>query len=591
MTQLRDLYQKTRDTACQSAAAAEQLRMYNLDAGVREYQSFLPSFQEVIGVLLSDGGAFAKLGIGAAPDYIVEMMRGLLGAQERMDYVLLADLLALQVQPFLQELLGQIRSAGEGDLFPDYSEKNLAALAQRDPALAKRLSGLEAAAGSSDAGGIGGLGSSDSPDGQMQGERFDLFVEETSVGYPTCRVEQDGAAFYLHSNQDPHAEARAWVRALPDEQTSGYHILGCGLGYHALALYEELRECYPVHVYEADVRFLRLALRYLDLAKALRSGMLILHEDAQFRALAGAIAQPGQKLCIHYPSLRLIKDDKLRQGFEQFFLQVSSYRNARMLLQGNFDANMECMRAEPERFLTADALRGQFQDKTVTVVAAGPSLDKNGSLLSEYAGRADSVLVACGTVFRKLLGMGIRPDYVMVTDANPRVLSQIYAQENNDVPMLMLSTANHGFAVRYGAVHYMLFQEGYPRAEREAQARGCMLVKTGGSVMTTALDTMIRLGAKKLVFVGLDLAFTDNLAHASGTSNRVATDTKDLTAVKAWGGGTVYADQKFILYRTWMERRIQEPDAAAVDIVNATEGGSYIQGMRHTPLAEALGIG
>lgn len=584
MAGLRDLYQRVRNAVCQSTVITEQLRMYNLDAGVREYQSFLNSFQAVVGELLGDDGTLAAMGVGAAPDYIVEMMRGLLGAQEQKDYVLLADLLALQIQPFLQGLLEQLRSAEAGGLLPDHSGKNLAALSERDPALAKRLGGLGDVGSPGDSGSIGNL------DGSAQEAWRDLFVEETSVGYPTCRVERDGESFYLHSNQDPFAEARAWVRALPDEHTTGYHVLGCGLGYHVLALYEELRECYPVHVYEADLRMMKLALRFLNLEKALRSGLLIFHEDVQWRALSEAVAEPGQKLCIHYPTLRLMKDDRLRQGFEQFFLQDSSYRNAKMLLQGNFDANMESMRAQPQRFLTADVLRGHFLNKTVTIVAAGPSLDKNVSQLSACAGQQDGIMIACGTVFRKLLGLGIRPDYVLVTDANPRVLSQIYAQENNDVPMLMLSTANHGFAARYQAVHYMLFQEGYPRAEQEAEARGCMCVKTGGSVMTTALDTMIRLGAKRLVFVGLDLAFTDNLAHASGTSNRVATDTKDLTAVKAWDGGTVYADQKFILYRTWMERRLQEQDAASVDVINATEGGSYIQGMRHISLAEAMSL-
>lgn len=568
MVELRELYVRVRDAALQSAVIAEQLRMYNMDAGVREYQRFLKTFQSVVGELLNDEGSIAARGIGASAEYIVEIMKGLLGAQEQKDYVLLADLLALQVQPFLQELLGQIRETGEEELQPDYLEKNLAALSEREPALAKRIKDLE---------------------GPISEAWCDLFMEETSVGCPTCRVERDGASFYLHSNQDPYAEARAWVRELPDEQTTGYHVMGCGLGYHVMALYEELRECYPVHVYEADIRLLKLTLCYLDLENALRSGMLILHEDAQWRALSEAIARPGQKLCIHYPSLRLIKDEKLRQGFEQFFLQDSSYRNAKMLLQGNFDANMESMRQAPQRFLPADVLREQFSGKTVVVVAAGPSLDKNVSQLLAFADRKDSILIACGTVFRKLLAMGIRPDYVMVTDANPRVLFQIYAQEHCDVPMLMLSTANHSFATRYQALHYMLFQEGYPRAEKEAQRRGCMCVKTGGSVMTTALDTMIRLGAGRIVFVGLDLAFTDNLAHASGTSNRIATDMEDLTKVKAWGGGVVYADQKFVLYRTWMERRLQEQDAALVDIINATEGGSYIQGMRHIPLAKALG--
>ncbi len=565
MADVQGLYEKTRSAVRQSALIAEQLRMCNLDAGVREYQEFLQSFQSVTAALLGDDRSLAARGIGASPDYIVEIMRGLLEAQEQKDYVLLADLLSLQAQPFLQELLEQIRSAEEQAFFSDYLEQNLRALSGPNPVLCERIRSLR------------------------QEDWQDLVVEPTVSGYPTLCITRDGKRFYLHSNQDPYAEARAWVRVLPDGQSKGYHMLGCGLGYHILALCGELKESYPVHVYEPDERLLYLMLRYVDVEKYLRAGLLILHEDEGLRALSEAIVRTGQKLCIHYPSLRLIKDERLRQSFEQFFLQDSSYRNARILLQGNFDANMESMRANPERFLTADALCERFRDKTVYIVAAGPSLDRNVSQLKECAGLSGSLIVACGTVFRKLLGMGIRPDYLIVTDANPRVLFQIQGQEHSDVPMLMLSTANHGFAVRYQAIHYMLFQEGYPRAEEEAKRLGCMCVQTGGSVMTTTLDAMLRFGAKKLVFVGLDLAFTNSLAHASGTSNRIATDTGDLVPVKAWDGGTVYADSKFILYRTWMERRLKEKDARKAEVINATEGGSYIQGMRHIPLAEVLG--
>lgn len=125
MADVQGLYEKTRSAVRQSALIAEQLRMCNLDAGVREYQEFLQSFQSVTAALLGDDGALAARGIGASPDYIVEIMRGLLEAQEQKDYVLLADLLSLQAQPFLQELLEQIRSAEEQAFFRTIWSKTL----------------------------------------------------------------------------------------------------------------------------------------------------------------------------------------------------------------------------------------------------------------------------------------------------------------------------------------------------------------------------------------------------------------------------------------------------------------------------------
>lgn len=565
MTDIRQLYGKVRDTACQCAVVIEKLRVYNLDAGMRQYQAFVSGLQEVVRILSQEGDSLSERGISVSTGYLAEMMKGLLDAQEQKDYVLLADLLELQIHFFLEELLEQIRQSGAEGLLADYFEVNANALALRQPDLAKKLRDYQ---------------------GPQDGN---YSVEATTSGFATCRVAQGAGGLYMHSNKDPFAEARAWAGEMTDEEAVSYHVLGCGLGYHSLALYEELRGSYPVHVYEADIAVLWLAMHYCNMAEALR-GNLHLHWDAAWRELPEALGQTGHKLCIHYPSLRLIADERIRWVFERYFVQDSSYRNAKILLLGNFNANMELMRQKPEQFRPADELDGRFRGKTVYLIAAGPSLDKNVALLAESRLRESGIIIACGTVFRKLLGMHIRPDYVMVTDANQRVLSQIYSVEQAGVPMLMLSTANRGFAEKYTAIHYMMFQEGYPRAEHEAGERGYMLFQTGGSVMTTALDAVIRLGAKRAVFVGLDLAFTDNLAHAKGTSNRVATDTGDLVEVQAWDGGRVFADQKFMIYRSWMENRLKEEDAARIEVINATEGGSYINGMRHMPLAEAIAM-
>lgn len=88
---------------------------------------------------------------------------------------------------------------------------------------------------------------------------------------------------------------------------------------------------------------------------------------------------------------------------------------------------------------------------------------------------------------------------------------------------------------------------------------------------------------------GLDLAFTNNLAHASDTSTMVATDEDELLEVKEYYGGKVLSDAKFIMYRKWIEKRIQSMDAKQIQIINATEGGSYILGMKHIPLDQVIG--
>ena len=42
------------------------------------------------------------------------------------------------------------------------------------------------------------------------------------------------------------------------------------------------------------------------------------------------------------------------------------------------------------------------------------------------------------------------------------------------------------------------------------------------------------------------------------------------------------------MYREWIENRIKSEDVKDIEIINATEGGAYIEGARHIPLSEAL---
>lgn len=602
MVNLQELCNRTRDAAHWSVYIVDHFRMFNLDSGIRLYRNFLSHMQWILRELLQNAGELQAAGISIEPDYAAGILRGLLAAQEQKDYVLLADLIDMQVYPFLTELLnllrqvrllsacpegGQVPGNADIQIHTEYLEANLKALQMKDAVLAAKLRAhtlvMEKAKTCLPAEAAECYEVTRTEDGQKVCYR----IEATSVGHPTCMIQCEGQQYYLHSNKEPFAEADRWTSDVMDETCKAYHVLGGGLGYHGVRMYWGLYGNYPVHVYEYDLNMLWLSVKYCQMEQAIL-GKFFLHYDPQLRQLAEAVGAQEHRLCIHYPSLRRIGKAQLREHYERFFIQDSSYRNAKRLLQGNFDANISGMEKEPERIGMVDCLKEQFSKKNVFIVAAGPSLDKNVAMVKEVTEREDCLILATGTVLRKLLRMGIRPDYVIVTEPNERALAQINGAEGADVPMLMLSTANHGYMLRYPAKHYVIFQEGYPRAEAAAALLKTTLYQTGGSVSTTALDVALRLGAAKVVFLGLDLAFTDNLAHAEGTSNRIATDTEELIPVRAQNGGTVYADHKFIMYRKWMEHRLCETDVQKGSVINATEGGSYIEGMRHMTLAEVL---
>lgn len=506
--------------------------------------TFMPSYQSFLQELLTDQrGTWGD--VNQEKEQLIQTTSLLVEAQEQQDYLLLADYLELSLQPLLGLLLGIARESvnlieqvdyrlTNGPYFPEYTRKD---------------------------------------------KQQEYQIEPTQQGPLTMKVSGAEGSFYFHSNVNPWKEATRWVQTYSEDREEEYAVLGLGLGYHVISLWKRTQGAIPVHVYEPDASILTLAERYQDFSVC-QGRNLYIHYDPELTMLMKKLSANTATLAIHHPSLRNIPKSAQKDALERFFVIDSSRRKQAKYLYANFTSNCKAG-ARP-----VDELQEDFKGKDVFLIAAGPSLDKNVALLKE---RSDnSIVLATGTVFRKLMGMGIAPDYVIVTDANERIIWQVYVHRNEQIPLLVLSSAYHQLCTEYKGPKYMIFQRDFPPAEEYAKKHGCMLFETGGSVSTTALDVCIRLQAAHIIFLGLDLAFTDNLAHASGTSNRVVADQENLQPVKACNGGVVYTDHKFNMYAQWIEERLQQEDAKQIPVINATEGGRYIAGMEYRTLQDVL---
>jgi len=366
---------------------------------------------------------------------------------------------------------------------------------------------------------------------------------------------------------------------LSAEEKSEYIIYGYGLGYHVKEL-SNLDRNIKIEIYESDINIIQLACVYTELTSISNNPNINLIYDPDFSKIFNRIKSLGSdtEFVIHYPSLRNIKNPSIRKSMENYFIQYSSMNNQRRLLNGNFNENIlnyDSMMNE---------LRETFSGRDLYIVASGPSLDKNFMQLREI--RKNAIILATGTVLKKLINAGITPDYFIVTDANSRVYEQISGFENIQVPMLLLSTAFKDFAKKYQGKKYMICQKDYSKAEKYASLKGDMLFETGGSVSTTALDNGISFGCRRIIFVGLDLAYTDNFVHANDTSQRDLICTEGLWQVEDIYGNMVYTNRTLDIYRGWIEKRIRGVEN--VEFIDATEGGAKIQGMKIMKLSECI---
>lgn len=535
----------------------------NYDKVVRTFTDLTNNLMQVLEAVFTDVHFYNQEVELVNPEGVNASLQDILAAQENNDYVLLADLLELQLVPFIQSLQEAIRAYDVASANPGAWEYNMQVLKDKDEVLWKQLMAYHKQYENGNG------------DGSWQGKHH---LEDTNSGAYTMAGQDEKGLYYYHSNVSPVQEATEFARYYYQLGSEEYVIWGLALGYHVRELMK-MDDGIRLTVYESDLDVIYHCMQAVDMSGVITNTHFHLVYDSDFQKIINALENITENFILHYPSLRHIQNSRIREQMEMFFIRDSGKRNAAVLFDNNSRENFKCFDGY------VDELKPQFEGKDVVIVAAGPSLDKN---VEQLRNRKDNVVIlAVETVFRKLINAGIEPDYMIVTDANPRIYGHISGLEQQQIPMLYLATAYKGFAMRYQGPKYLICQNGYDKAEDFAKAHNWNLYETGGSVSTTALDVCIRFGAKSVAFIGLDLAYTDGHAHATGTAARNATGVEEMEQVPSVEGGTVPTSKLFLIYKKWIEKRVKQTDVN-MPIYDATEGGAVVEGLVTTTLQNYL---
>lgn len=492
-------------------------------------------------------------------NFIKSIISGLLQAQEDKDYILLADLYEMQLIPFFLKLQENIVSNEDIAFNENLYNKNINSITNIDSNLGKQLLELKSPLELLDNG---------------------YCVEYTSCGLMTLALyDYNNRKYYLHSNGQVQHEAAELAREWFDDEHTDYIIYGLGFGYHISELLE-LDDKITIWVYESDINVIRLACAFTNVFKLLSDGRVKIIYDPFYEKLISVSIdlKADKKFLIYYPSLRNIGDSGVREWLEDYFISYSSIKNQLHNLNSNFKYNIK------QYDYSVDALREEFQGKDLYIIAAGPSLDKNYLELKNIS--RNGIILATGTVCKKLLNAGIKPDYIIIIDANKPVLEQVRDIREERIPLLHLSTVYSKVLENYQGKKFIICQKGFQKAEEYAIKKGYNLFQTGGSVSTTALDLGIQFGCKRIIFLGLDLAYTNNQDHASGTSNFNTVRDIDLRQVEDIYGNMIGTSKNLDIYRKWIERRIK--DVKNIEIIDASEGGAKIKGMKIINLSKCI---
>ncbi|MBI5543569.1 MAG: DUF115 domain-containing protein [Deltaproteobacteria bacterium] len=267
-------------------------------------------------------------------------------------------------------------------------------------------------------------------------------------------------------------------------------------------------------------------------------------------------------------------------------------------------------------------LAGLFPGIPAVVIAAGPSLDKNLHLLRELKGRA--VLIAINQTVKALRTAGVQPDVVLACDYQ-HLAYQFEGVQPGEIPALGLGAS----------VHPDLF---HIPADNTFTAATSPIVESwiykllgedaslpaGGTVAISALHLARRMGCSPIVTVGLDLALAGDKYYAEGAADggpRLAASQDGTLSMSAFESKVrLGSEDEEAHYRGLLARKLELVDVPGffgtpvrtttsmrrqllalrahlaehagqtgqTELINATEGGAFLEGMKHVALAEVV---
>ncbi|MDE5966626.1 MAG: DUF115 domain-containing protein [Lachnospiraceae bacterium] len=502
---------------------------------------------------------------------LAQALQAVLNAIEEKDGILIADMLELRLRPQLYRIQACLLQAGV--LYYDFEvfRHNMTLLNIHMPGLADKLYPKAAKLAESD---LKQLWEHECAEYILSGT-----LEPTSSGYATCAVSGGEKKCYVHSNANPLWEAYLQAFQYYDEENEKYFCFGMGLGYLPQALMD-LDCSIDLVVYELNMDSLRMSMlvNSLDWLFGQRNVQLVF--DPALERLSEFLSEEAVNIFLP-GTIWSVKDEQVRERLELLNMQDTNVRSRKREFIRNFRLNCRsCSRY-------VDDLQMEFEGKNALIVAAGPSLNKNLHMLKEVP--SNTIIVATGTVYKLLLKNGIIPDYVVFSEAREAVYAQVEGLLEQQVPIVVGSTAYYRIAMDYEGPVYLVCQEGYQKAVSYAKKKGWGIYASGGGVATIALSVCVQLGCREVAFIGLDLSYTDERTHAEGTRQDKRIPLSELKPMPGACGGTVYVSKAFQMYREWIENFAADLSGKRCRrIIDATEGGVLKKNLQIMPLAQVF---
>lgn len=406
----------------------------------------------------------------------------------------------------------------------------------------------------------------------------------------------------IHDPSDPGKEADIFLSMVPENATGVVLMFGMGLGYSVIELLKRRKKIQHLVAFELNIPFFVQALRHMDLGSMLSDSRLIISLENP-ENLSNVMAPVSRALMLEdVHTLSLTTCFKANKAYEALSPAVADYISA-FNAEGNTKlAHGRTFIENRLKHLTSmhhdrklEDLDGKFKDFPALIVAAGPSLDKNIDQVQKAVGKA--VIFCVDSALPVLLAKNIVPDFVTSIDFQELTWEKIAGVAANpacrNINLICTTWVTEFVPKRFLAKNVFW---AYSRNALEnwinSMMGGTISIGGAGTVAHLNFVSANLMGCNPIIFAGQDLAFSNRKGHSTNVvlssdawvKQQLETG-HDILWVKGAVEEKVPTNRQMHGYRQTFERMIRESDNC---VVNATEGGAFIDGAEHMSMAHAV---
>ena len=419
-------------------------------------------------------------------------------------------------------------------------------------------------------------------------------IEKTKDCYDILKINKNNKWIYIGSRYNMKAEIDKFLEKIVDSKDSCelFLIYGFATGEHVKALRNKFPEN-KILVFEPN-KELEAYMSNLDWVKEDENLEILICEKNKIQtSMKGNVNEYNlhDVNIIYFSNYDKIYIDEIRDfliEIKNIYVEIILERNTRMkysskwfeTLIGNLPFMID---ATP-----ADLYEQQYKDIPAIIVSAGPSLEKNVDQLKEL--NDQMLIISGGRTLKGLIDKGIKPNLLVAIDPNDSSyeIAKGYI-EKLERPLLFFECTNEKLVMNHKGEK--IFSSHMAFINKVA-GRNLKIIPSSGSVAHSMTSYVAIMGCNPIVFIGQDLAYTNEKSYSSISENRDGSwkfdDVKrtDDIWVDSVDGGKVRTSLAFNTFRIGFEEIIESHPN--ITFINATEGGARISGTIEMKLSDAI---